>query len=349
MEFDPGSGLMKCPYCGQTQVIAEARPDVETRHALSDYQGEGLAGHLGQMSEKALEVACSGCGSQVLFEPPEVAGLCAFCGARIVAQPKAADPLIAPDGVLPASVPKANATRAIKDWLGSRWFAPNGLQQMARQEGIQGVYLPYWMFDAESVTRYGGERGEYYYVEERYQTQDAQGRSVIQTRRVRHTRWYPASGEVARSFDDVLINATRAVNKERLRDLTPWDLQELKAYEPAFLSGFKAQRYQIPLEEGFEESRQMMTAVIQGDVRRDIGGDEQRIHQMEPRFFDVAFRHLLLPVWIGAYRFNGKVYQVMVNGRTGEVQGEQPYSAVKIALLVAAILLVVMVVVALRK
>lgn len=349
MEFDPASGLMKCPYCGQTRAIDTAKPDVETRHPLDDYVGAGAAQRLGHMSDKAVEVSCSGCGSQVIFEPPEVAGVCAFCGAKIVAQPKAADPMIAPDGVLPASVPRETASRSVKDWLGSRWFAPSDLQKLSRQESIQGVYLPYWMFDAESVTPYRGERGEYYYVAERYQTQDAQGRTVMQTRQVRHTRWYPASGQVQRSFDDLLITATRAIAPDRLRELEPWDLQELKAYEPAFLSGFKAQRYQLPLAEGFEQSKQIMADVIQGEIRRDIGGDEQRIHQMDPRIFDVAFRHLMLPVWIGAYRFQGKVYQVVVNGRTGEVQGERPYSTVKIVLFVLAMLLVFALIALLQK
>ncbi|HEX5228339.1 MAG TPA: hypothetical protein VFW44_11540, partial [Bryobacteraceae bacterium] len=80
---------------------------------------------------------------------------------------------------------------------------------------------------------------------------------------------------------------------------------------------------------------------IREDVRRHIGGDEQRIASIQTEYSAVSFLHLLLPVWIGAYRFQAKVYQVLVNAQTGEVQGERPYSPVKIALLVAAILLVV--------
>jgi ribosomal protein S27E len=341
MDFDPATGGMKCPYCGQTQAVA-AKPDVETTHPLREYIGETEREKLGVLSEHALEVTCTGCGSRVVFEPPEVAGLCAFCGAKIVAQPKAADPMIAPDGILPAAIPKQQATVQVKQWLGSRWLAPGSLQQLARQESIQGVYLPHWMYDAQTVTQYTGQRGEYYYVTERYQARDQKGRPVMATRQVRRTRWYPAAGEVSRFFDDLLIPATRAVNSQRLAALTPWDLDKLHAYEPAYLSGFKAQRYQVPLDEGYTQAQQIMTAQIQSDIRRDIGGDEQQIHSMNPRFFDEAFRHLLLPAWIAAYRFQGKVYQVIVNARTGEVQGERPYSAAKIALLVIAILLFVM-------
>jgi hypothetical protein len=86
-----------------------------------------------------------------------------------------------------------------------------------------------------------------------------------------------------------------------------------------------------------------MERTITQDVRRDIGGDEQRIDHVETATSNETFRHLLLPVWIGAYRFQGKVFQVVVNARTGEVQGERPYSAIKIAMLVIGILILILV------
>jgi hypothetical protein len=84
-----------------------------------------------------------------------------------------------------------------------------------------------------------------------------------------------------------------------------------------------------------------MQTTIEQDVRAAIGGDEQQISSLETEYSNAMFRHLLLPVWIGAYRFQDKAYQVVVNARTGEVQGERPFSVAKIALLVAAILLVI--------
>ena len=104
----------------------------------------------------------------------------------------------------------------------------------------------------------------------------------------------------------------------------------------------KAQRYQVNLAEGFELAKQAAAPVIDSDVRRDIGGDEQRVTRVSTRYSAVTFKHLLLPVYVGAYRFRDKVYQVVVNGRTGEVQGERPYSVWKIALFVLAILLLVL-------
>jgi hypothetical protein len=278
----------------------------------------------------------------VTFEPPDVAGMCPFCGAPMVAQAKAADPLIAPDALLPAKVTRDQATGEIKRWLQSRWFAPNALKRFARPEGINGVYLPFWDYDADTFSEYTGARGQHYYETEYYTETDSNGNTVQRSQQVMRTAWYPAMGRVQRHFDGVLVAASKAVHENKLDALEPWDLESMRPYEPAYLAGFKAQRYQLELPDGFQKASSEMENEIANDVRRDIGGDEQRIDNVETNYANVMFRHLLLPVWIGAYRFRDHVYQVAVNARTGEVQGERPYSTAKIAALVAAILAVIL-------
>jgi ribosomal protein S27E len=337
MDFDPQTGMMKCQSCGRTEAVPEPTA-VVTAHPLID-----ALEHMTPLSAEALEVNCDGCGSVVVFEPPEVAGACSFCGAMIVAQPKAADPMIAPDAVLPVKVTKDAAQKEVREWLATRWFAPNALKKMAEEEGIAGVYLPFWTYAADTQSQYTGGRGVHYYTTEYYTTTDSNGNSVQESRQVMQTAWSPASGEIARNFDNVLVPATKSVNEARLNALEPWDLPSLCAYEPAYLAGFKAQRYQIELPAGFEKAKAVMEVTIARDVRKNIGGDEQRIDRVETQTSNETFRHLLLPVWIGAYRFQGKVFQVVVNARTGEVQGERPYSVAKIAMLVMAILILLFV------
>jgi ribosomal protein S27E len=348
MQFDPAIGGMKCPFCGQTQALAgPAGGAAVPSHGLDEFVAAG-ASRLQRLTGQALQVACDGCGSVVAFEPPDVAGLCPFCGAALVAQPKAADPLVSPDGLLPAKVPKDQALSEVRQWLQSRWFAPNALKRLARPEGINGVYLPFWDYDADTDSRYTGERGQHYFETEYYTETDNNGNAVQRSRQVMRTAWYPCSGEVTRHFDGVLVAASRAIAEGKLNALEPWDLESMRPYEPAYLAGFKAQRYQLELPDGFEKARGEMQAAITEDVRRDIGGDEQRVGSLETRYANVMFRHILLPVWIGAYRFQNKVYQVAVNARTGEVQGERPYSAAKIAMLVAVVLLIIMLLIVLK-
>lgn len=341
--FEPRDGFLTCPYCGHKEAIPESSESVEEQSYLRHFSIRPE--QMEKLADNALEVQCQSCGAKSIFMPPQVAGRCEFCGVQIVAQPKSADPILTPGGVLPFSITQQQASSSLRQWLSSRWFAPNNLKRLAEPEAIHGIYLPFWTYDTNTTTDYTGQRGEYYYVTETYYDRDAQGRQVERTRQVRHTRWYPASGTVTGSFDDVLIPATTSLPATRLAALEPWDFPQLRSYDPAFLAGFKAQRYQIDLKQGFELAKQVIAPAIENAVTNDIGGDEQRIESLSTDYSDITFKHLLLPVYAGAYRYNSKLFQILVNGRTGEIQGERPYSFWKIALLVVTILILIVILV----
>jgi DNA-directed RNA polymerase subunit RPC12/RpoP len=340
--FEPRDGFLSCPYCGHKEAIPLSAEQVQER-SFEQYL-KIRPQQLEQLAANALEVSCQSCGAIVTFTPPEVARQCDFCGVQIVAQPKSADPMLAPEGVLPFLITQKQAGEGLGQWLKSRWFAPNALKQFAQPDAINGIYLPFWTYDTNTSSYYAGERGVYYYTTETFTERDSQGREVTRTRQVRHTRWSPVSGSTSRWFDDVLVPATTSLQLKRLDALEPWDLTELRPYDPAFLSGFRAQRYQVDLAEGFERVKQLAAEIIKNDVRQDIGGDEQRIHNIATQYYAITFKHLLLPVYAGAYRFNQKVFQIVVNGRTGEIQGDRPYSFWKIALLVLSILFLILII-----
>jgi len=102
--------------------------------------------------------------------------------------------------------------------------------------------------------------------------------------------------------------------------------------------------YQLDPAQGFDRARQLMARTINVDVARDIGGDQQRIGRLDTRYCDIRCKQILLPVWVSAFRFRNKTYRFLVNGRTGEVQGERPYSPWKIiaAILFGAVLVAVL-------
>jgi hypothetical protein len=139
---------------------------------------------------------------------------------------------------------------------------------------------------------------------------------------------------VSNFFDDVLIEGSRSLNKEKLRALEPWDLGNVVAYDDQYLSGFRTENFQVDLPTAYQEGKARMQQEIAVAIRRDIGGDRQQINSVNTTYNNPTFKYILLPVWISAYKFKNKVYQFLINARTGEVQGERPYSALKIALAV---------------
>jgi hypothetical protein len=100
------------------------------------------------------------------------------------------------------------------------------------------------------------------------------------------------------------------------------------AYQPDYLAGYQTLRYDVEPDQGLQAAKQRMENVIEGDCRDDIGGDEQRVSSMDVRYAEVMFKLVLLPIWIAAYVYAGRTYQVFVNAHTGQVVGESPYSKV---------------------
>ncbi len=249
--------------------------------------------------------------------------------------------MIKPKALLPFHVTHSQAGELFKQWIGSRWFAPNELRHRAERADINGVYMPAWTYDSDTTTYYTGQRGDDYWDTETYSSFE-NGRHVTRTRQVRKTRWRSASGTVYEHFDDVLVLASNSLPKGHAEALEPWDLNNLVPYQDEYLSGFQAESYQLDLPQGFEVAKTIMAEHIEHLIRMDIGGDHQRISSMDTRYAGVTFKHTLLPVWISAYRFHDRTFRFLVNARTGDVQGERPYSWIKITLLVVTIVAIVL-------
>ena len=332
--FDPKAGQLVCDHCGHAEDVAQSGPWDSSIRELDFHRA--LAQELpAQEIEETRVTTCPNCAAQVAFDQTLHAKECPFCATPVVAD-TGTHRHIKPKGLLPFTLTEDHAKQAMTDWLGSLWFAPGGLQDYARKgRKMQGIYLPYWTFDTDTRSAYRGERGTVYY-ETRTVTRNGKRERV----RVAKVRWRAVSGRVARFFDDILVLASRSLPKRFTDGLEPWDLSALEPYNPEYLAGFRAEGYAIELDDGFAEARQIMDRVIARDVRFDIGGDRQRIHDIQTEIGDITFKHILLPVWLAAYKYRGQTYRFVVNGRTGRVQGERPWSAWKIALAVLAALLI---------
>ena len=337
MRFAPGEGRLICDHCGHSAPVTPVQAGPWAREAPAlvemDYNTAIAAKLPREEMEETRVSACTGCGAQIEFQPDIHAKECPYCATPVVTD-TGLHRHIKPKGLIPFQVSEPQAHKAMSDWLGRLWFAPSGLQAYAsRARRMEGIYVPYWTYDADTATQYRGQRGDIHYVTVR----GRDGKPRLEQR----IRWRRASGRVTRFFDDILILASRSLPKHFTDRLAPWDLRQLAPYRAEFLSGFRAEGYQVALDEGFEEAKAIMEDQIRADIRRDIGGDMQRIEQMTLRIEDVTFKHILLPIWVAAYRYRGQSYRFVVNGQTGRVQGERPYSWIKIAIavLLAAIVI----------
>lgn len=332
LKFKPGTASLICEYCNTQNTI-------ETTQAViieNDYHSFLQENNSANEQQQITTCKCTNCGASTTLPPNITASSCPYCDTPLVMQNAATCSIIKPKYLLAFHVDKNAAKEKFISWVKGLWFAPNKLKDYAAHsaEKLNGVYMPYWTYDSDTTTGYTGMRGDHYYVTESYT--DSNGKS--QTRQVRKTRWSSASGTVYKDFDDVLICASQSLPHKLTAELEPWDLHELVEFKNDFLAGFLTESYQVNLEQGFERAKEVMLKTIRQEVCRDIGGDEQQVLNMNASYNNISFKHILLPLWISAYKYNNKTYRFTVNARTGEVQGERPYSAWKIFFLVITIL-----------
>ncbi|KPP93648.1 MAG: replication restart DNA helicase PriA [Rhodobacteraceae bacterium HLUCCA08] len=328
LRFDPGDARLICDHCGASQPVDDtpwsggAIRELDFRQAIDNQLPA-------QDIEAVRASSCPNCGARIEFGTDIHATECPFCATPVVTD-TGDHRQIKPKGLLPFALDEEQARTAMTDWLGRLWFAPNGLQDYARKgRRMAGIYVPYWTFDADTTTDYTGQRGTDYY-ETRTVIRNGKREQV----RVRKTRWRSVSGRVARFFDDVLVLASRSLPKRYTDALEPWDLTALEPYAPHYLAGFRAEGYQVELGDAFQQAREIMDRQIVRDIKFDIGGDHQRVGSVDTAIGTLTFKHVLLPVWMAAYKYRGKTYRFVVNGRSGRVQGERPWSAWKIGIAV---------------
>jgi LSD1 subclass zinc finger protein len=347
LHFAPGTHHLQCTYCGAANEIADTAEGPIVSFDYHDF----VAQEYGGTAQMASVVSCKNCGASTTLPPEVNSDNCAFCASPLVISDAQSRQIVKPHYILPFLIPQPKALESFRIWLKKLWFAPSDLTKMVSTEArqLKGMYIPHWSYDADTVSQYSGRRGEYYYTTESY-TETVNGEQVTRTREVRHTSWFSVSGVVDNTFDDILISASNSLPQNVANRLEPWRLESLVHYNEQYVSGFRSELFQIDAVNGLETAKQRMEPAIRQTIMSDIGGDEQVIDEVETAYNNLALKYVLLPAWISAYRYNNKLYHFTVNACTGEVVGERPYSAAKIAMaVIVGIAIILSIIMALNK
>ena len=340
-EWSPQKQMLVCPFCGTASPM---QPRADTAAAVREYDLVEALRNIPQ-SERGWQTAtrsvkCQSCQAISVFKPERVAQNCDFCGSPALVPYDEIKSPIRPESVLPFKLAESDVRDRVRAWYRSRWFAPNKFKSHAFTDTLHGVYLPYWTFDAHVAAQWTADAGYYYYTTETYR--DSKGQS--QTRQVRHTRWEPASGALEHFFDDELVPASRGVAANLLRKVEPFPTKDLTPYDPAYVSGWVVEQYQIDLVAAATHSREAMDAKLRQLCAQQVPGDTHRNLQVDADYSAQTFKHVLLPVWLLTYQYGARTFQVLANGFTGAVGGKYPKSWIKIAILVIAILIVMLII-----
>lgn len=325
LAWDAGKRSMACPFCGHQQEMP--------LHAAEQIEEipieEGYARAQKGLGTPVQSINCKDCGATVNVGEGERTTKCAFCGSHQVLQVATDANAIRPESLVAFQVDKKTANDRFSSWMGELWFRPNDLKRMAKVSEIWGMYVPFWTFDAHIHSDWTAEAGYYYYETEEY-TSYENGEAVQRTRQVQKTRWESAWGRRDDDYDDELVCASKGLPPELVEKFTTFNTKLLVPYSPQYLAGWRAEAYAVDLQNAHNIGRGKMSKQQEARCARDVPGDTHRALVVNNRFSRETFKHVLLPVWIAAYRYNDKPYRFLVNGQTGEVAGEAPYSFWKI-------------------
>lgn len=340
-EWNASKQALACPYCGTVLPWTDGGDPLGAAIVEHDLEAALAAipdGSRGLRDEKK-SVKCESCHAISVFDSDRAAQRCGFCGSPAIVAVENLRDLITPESLLPAVIPATRVRDQLREWYGSRWWAPGKLKRAALTDTLHGIYLPYWTFDAHVDASWTADSGYYYYVTRRYRGSDGKSR----TRRVRKTRWKPSAGSLSHFFDDEAVPGSVGVHSALLRKVEPFPtLTDLKPYDPAYVRGWTVERYQVDLRQAAATGRQRMDAVIQQLCARDVPGDTHRNLRVFPVYQGRTFKHILVPVWLATYTYGRKSYQVVINGYTGKMAGEHPLSWVKITLAALAVIVLVL-------
>ena len=329
MKLDSSSKLLCCSVCGRKDETCLNNQDTEDFDFISEETNSAA-------NDWGLHTAvthCDNCGAHTTVFNGEPYVTCVFCGSSKI---RLTDELpgIRPASLLPFKVEKDNAMKVFSHWIKKRKMAPFTMKEKYETGNINGVYIPYWSYNAKTSSAYTGQVGDYYNDMEKY-TVTSGGNTEAKTRRVQKIRWRFVSGTYDKSFSDIIFSDSAKIDEKIIKNIEPYKLNELTKYQPGSMNGFIAEHDNLGLKMVWERAKSHMAHVIQKETRDIIkrGSDVSGSLNISTNYTDIEYRHMLLPLWILAYRFHNKIYHLFINGQTGVVFGKSPKSVLKIGII----------------
>lgn len=332
--YDVTAGGVACEHCGYVSEAKTAnvgRAAEEFEFTLETLTAEAEAAHGWGVERK--ELHCDACGATIALAEGALTATCPFCASNKVAVRAASGDQLRPRVLIPFKIKPDDLRARVTQWLGQGWYHPEGLAAAAGVQHFTGIYLPFWTFDARMDTGWKAEIG-YERQESYYDSDDKEWK----TRTVVDWRW--ETGSVTVPIDDWLVPGTLKVSNFILQKLYPFQMSELVGYAPDYLAGWQAQTYDVNLPQAWETGKTAMREHARQAAQQNAKSRTGHVRNfgMTADFANESWRYILLPVYIAAYKFESKVFQVMVNGQSGGVAGQKPVAWWKIWLAVAGLL-----------
>lgn len=311
----------KCPSCGSNIFYLPEVQGMVCRNCGNIYHPSTLElmGTLGYTIEhdytsdddiseedkKRHEIVCDSCGATMIADEHMMSTMCPFCGSPAIISRRLTREF-KPDYIIPFKIDRDTAHENVKKWLKTRKMTPWGFKSKSRLTKLTALYVPFWIVDCGVNSDMTG-------------TGVVKGHSSIAHFHVASRASYFVKG--------VPFDASLKIANKLMEAIEPFDYSGMVKFDNRYLQGFCADKYdQRPTEimDRFIKRMDRFSAELQKTYSKKF---DDYIPNPEKTFTwmsDLNIKYCLLPVWFMTVEFEGRQYQVAVNGQTGEASGLAP-------------------------
>ncbi len=308
------------PYDAEDEITEEIdQEELSHNHALEDEKDEEIEEHTSYTQyDDAIskEYHCDNCGAVLVTECNTAATICVFCQSPMIVSARLSGQY-APAQALPFKMDIKTAHENFKIWCKKGIITPNDFRMLERVKDIQGIYIPFWLFDLNvkakgeaNCTKVNSYRsGDY---------------------RITKTKHYKVYRNVQSDYYKLPADASIKMPDEFMDKLEPFDYSELKPFNMAYLSGYGAEKYDYTDKDLLPRIKERVQVFITKYIRDNIQGySTVHLHKIDANVKQKDAVYTLLPVYLMNYKYKDEVYTFVMNGQTGKVAGKPPISKIK--------------------
>lgn len=340
LHYSAKSGKLACDYCGSSFDVAEiealyARKEAEAAAAkqAADAKAEAAQAAKAEAAEAAaasggwdtsdlsrdwgaeadgLRVySCPSCGAELICDQSTAATACPYCGNPAIV-PGQFSGALRPDYILPFRLSKDDAVQALRAHYKGKPFLPRSFTSANHIEQIQGVYVPFWLFD-------GGAEGAASYRASNTNVYETGDYEITETRHYHVVR----AGSLA--FEKIPVDASSKMPDDHMDSIEPFDYAQLRPFSTAYLPGYLADKYDVTIDDSRDRADTRCCETLAQALRDTVTGYGACVTERE----DIALRrgkvhYALLPVWMLSTKWRGQDFLFAMNGQTGKLVGDLP-------------------------
>lgn len=340
LHYSAKSGKLECDYCGSSFDVAEiealyarkeaeaaaakqaadakaeaaqaARAEaVEATAASGGWDTSDLSRDWGAEADGLRVYSCPSCGAELICDRSTAATACPYCGNPAIV-PGQFSGALRPDYILPFRLSKDDAVQALRAHYKGKPFLPRSFTSANHIEQIQGVYVPFWLFDggAEGAASYRASNTNV------YETGDYE---------ITETRHYHVMRAGSLAFEKIPVDASSKMPDDHMDSIEPFDYAQLRPFSTAYLPGYLADKYDVTIDDSRDRADTRCRETLAQALRDTVTGYGACVTERE----DIALRrgkvhYALLPVWMLSTKWRGQDFLFAMNGQTGKLVGDLP-------------------------